>query len=97
MNWLTLICSFGIPSILLGLVVKCIAACVALKRGVQVMLRCQLVQLYDRWITEEAIPYSIKQLFEDMYSQYEKLGPNGVMDQMHEDFKNRPTDTKTMK
>ena len=56
-----------------------------------------VVMLYDRWINEEAIPYSIKQLFEDMYSQYEKLGPNGVMDQMHEDFKNRPTDTKTMK
>lgn len=96
MNWFTVICSFGIPSILLGLIFKCFAACVALKRGVQVMLRCQLVQLYDRWINEESIPYNIKQLYEDMFLQYEKLGPNGVMDQMHEDFKLKPTSTSKM-
>lgn len=90
-------CAFGIPSALFvtlsGLVVKCITSCIALKRGVQVMLRSQLTQMYETWKHRPEIPMHIKTLFNDMYQQYEKLGPNGVMKTMYDDFMGKNTDT----
>lgn len=63
----------------------------ALKRGVQAMLRAQMIAEYNRWSEKGAAPIYAKDNFENLWRQYEKLGRNGVMLDIRSKFIALPT------
>jgi hypothetical protein len=62
----------------------------ALEQGVQALLRDRLIYQYDKYKSKGYAPIYAKENFENLYEQYHKLGANGVMDSIHEEFKNLP-------
>ena len=62
----------------------------ALKAGVQALLRDRLIYQYEKYTAKGYAPVYVKENFENLYEQYHKLGANGVMDSIHEEFKNLP-------
>ena len=63
----------------------------ALKRGVQAMLRAQMIAEYNRWTEKGLAPVYAKDNFENLWQQYEKLGKNGVMQDIRAIFLALPT------
>lgn len=66
----------------------------ALKLGVQALLRDRLIHEYNKYIHLGYAPIYAKENFENMWKQYHNLGVNGVMDEIHETFKDLPTEKK---
>lgn len=69
---------------LIGYVVAYVTGLRAIRKGMQLILRASLNDMYNRFqiiapTAEE------KQVFEEMYSVYEKLAENGVMNAKHEE------------
>lgn len=69
---------------LIGYVVAYVTGLKAIRKGMQLILRASLNDMYNRFqiiapTAEE------KQVFEEMYSVYERLAENGVMQAKHED------------
>lgn len=62
-----------------------------LELGVQALLRDRLLYQYDKYKSRGYAPIYAKENFENLYAQYHKLGANGVMDSIHEEFKNLPS------
>ena len=62
----------------------------ALESGVQALLRDRLIYQYEKYKARGYAPIYAKENFENLYEQYHKLGANGVMDSIHEEFKNLP-------
>ena len=62
----------------------------ALELGVQALLRDRLIYQYEKYKARGYAPIYAKENFENLYEQYHKLGANGVMDSIHEEFKNLP-------
>ena len=67
---------------LIGYVVAYVTGLKAIRKGMQLILRASLNDMYNRFqiiapTAEE------KQVFEEMYSVYEKLAENGVMTAKH--------------
>ena len=58
--------------------------------GIQALLRDRLLQAYRHYIAQGYAPYQDRINVENMYTQYEALGPNSVMDDLHEQFKKLP-------
>jgi len=58
----------------------------AVMLGVQALLRDRLLQGYRHYIAQGWAPYEERQNLENMYMQYEALGPNSVMDHLHGQF-----------
>lgn len=63
---------------------------IALESGVQALLRDRLIYQYEKYTAKGYAPIYAKENFENLYEQYHKLGANGVMDSIHEEFKNLP-------
>ena len=63
---------------------------IALESGVQALLRDRLIYQYEKYKSRGYAPIYAKENFENLYEQYHKLGANGVMDSIHEEFKNLP-------
>ena len=63
----------------------------ALKRGVQAILRAQMINDYNRYSEKGFAPIYAKESFENCWIQYEKLGKNGVMSDIHAKFLALPT------
>ena len=63
----------------------------ALELGVQALLRDRLIYQYEKYKSHGFAPIYAKENFENLYEQYHKLGANGVMDSIHEEFKNLPS------
>lgn len=89
----------GIPSLgtIVGWLIKNIKAQrkrqEALERGVQAMLRTQMINYYNNWFVEKHYaPIWVKDDFENAWIQYEALWKNGVMDNIHDDFMSLPTE-----
>lgn len=60
----------------------------ALKRGLQMQLRADLVDMHHRWIVELGyMPVDAKRLWHDMFCAYEELGENGVISALYDDVK----------
>lgn len=93
-NWL---CLFGIPTAIVA-IVKMIwhyikedkADNLALKLGLQALLRSQLIGDYNKWSERGYAPIYARENFENCWKQYHELGANGVMDGIHEKFENLP-------
>lgn len=64
---------------------------IALELGVQALLRDRLIYQYEKYKARGYAPIYAKENFENLYEQYHKLGANGVMDSIHEEFKNFPS------
>ena len=92
-QWL---CVLGIPGLIAGLVtfIKIqIATNKAIKLGVQAVLRDRLLQAYEFYADRGFANYDEKSNVRNMYEQYEALGPNGIMEQKHDEFVRLPDRT----
>lgn len=58
----------------------------ALCKGVQAVLRAQMVDDYNRYSEKGYAPIYAKENFENCWVQYEALGANGVMSDIHAKF-----------
>lgn len=63
----------------------------ALKRGVQAILRGQMISEFNRYTEKGWAPVYAKDNFENLWNQYEKLGKNGVMQDIRVKFLALPT------
>lgn len=64
-----------------------------LKLGMQAMLRAQMISEYNKFHEDKGYaPIWAKDNFENIWSQYEALGENGVMNDIHDKFMALPTE-----
>lgn len=63
----------------------------AIKAGLQALLRAQMIADYERYSEKGFAPIYAKDNFENCYKQYEKLGKNGVIEDIHVKFLALPT------
>lgn len=92
-QWL---CLLGVPSFftVLGVLWRRIAA---MQRGMQALLRAQMINDYNRWDEKGFAPIYARQNFENCWAQYHALGANGVMDDLHSKFLALPTERPVTK
>lgn len=65
----------------------------AIEKGVQALLRAKMIDEYNKWHeTKKYAPIWAKDNFENCWRQYHNLGVNGVMDGIHDDFMELPTE-----
>lgn len=58
--------------------------------GVQALLRDRLLQAFKHYISQGYADYSDRDNVKNMFDQYEALGPNSVMNDLYEQFKELP-------
>lgn len=63
----------------------------ALALGVQALLRAQMISDYNRYSGKGWAPIYARESFENVWKQYENLGANGVMEDIHKKFMALPT------
>ena len=68
---------------LIGYVVAYVTGLRAIRKGMQLILRASLNDMYIRF-QQQPPTADDKQAFEEMFAVYEKLADNGVMDVKHE-------------
>lgn len=96
------LCLFGIPSIFVTVVVALFKYLFAenkrskeelkaVKKGIQALLRAQMVNEFKSWSEKGYAPIYARQNFENCWQQYHTLGANGVMDDIHNKFFELPT------
>lgn len=61
----------------------------ALSDGVLSLLRIQLIEYHDKYMTRETIPVYIFENWDDMYRSYAGLGGNGTIKHMNEDVQTK--------
>ena len=89
-QWL---CLLGIPGIITGMLafVKLqMKQNKAIKLGLQAILRDRLLQAYHFYKQQGWASYDDKQNVLNLYTQYEVLGPNGIMERKHQTFLELP-------
>ena len=97
MNIYQWLCVLGIPSLaatLFSVVLAQIRGVKALKKGVQALLRAQMINDYNKWSDRGYAPLYARQNFENLWVQYEALGENGVIADLHDKFLSLPTEKK---
>ena len=87
-NWGWIVSAGGILGAALGYTVSHIRA---LQRGVQALLRAQMIDLYNHYKAKGYAPLYARQSFESLWVQYERLGKNGVMSDIRTKFLALPT------
>lgn len=63
----------------------------ALKRGLQALLRAQMINDYNKWSAKGYAPIYARQNFQNCWDNYHDLGANGVMDDIKTKFLALPT------
>ena len=89
-NWLSLL---GIPGMLVSLFTFIgvqIKQNRAMKLGLQAILRDRLLQAYHFYMHQGWASYDDKANVRNLYTQYEILGPNGIMERKHNAFLDLP-------
>lgn len=93
-----IMCLFGVSSLGSAIMGALITAVVsyykqnkALKKGLQALLRAQMVNDYNKWNSKGYAPIYARENFENCWEQYEALGENGVMNDIHKKFLALPT------
>lgn len=65
---------------------------IALKKGMQSLLRDRIIQAYNHYHEDKCyMPIYAKQSFEALYKSYHNLGENGVVDTIYEKVMSLPT------
>ena len=98
MSVLQILSLIGVPSLSAALILYVVKRLrdsgkkmVALEKGIQALLRAQMINDYNKWIDKHYAPVYAKENFENMWRQYHDLGANGVMDGIHGEFIALPT------
>lgn len=93
------LCALGIPTMILGMfkylhsmVKKNAADNKAVKKGIQALLRSELIADYNKWSERGYAPIYARENFENCWKQYHDLGENGVMDDLYKKFLELPTE-----
>lgn len=87
-------CSSIVSAIIGGLITRLVSAKKendALKKGVQALLRAQMINDYNKWSVKGYAPIYARENFENCWKHYEILGENGVMNNIHSKFLALPT------
>lgn len=87
-NWGWLVSFLTILGGILAYVYKHIRA---LQRGVQALLRAQMVDSYQHYHNRGFAPLYARENFENLWRNYEALGANGVFSDIHNKFMALPT------
>ena len=93
MNVYQWLCILGIPSLIAagtGLIVNQYHQLRAVKLGLQAILRDRLLQAYKFYGHQGYASYDDKSNIQNIYNQYEALGPNGIMERKHFHFLELP-------
>lgn len=64
----------------------------AIKAGLQALLRAQMVNDYQHYSEKGSAPIYARDNFQNCWLQYEKLGENGVIKDLHDRFMALPID-----
>ena len=80
----------GVPALLLGLIITSFVQVRAAKKGIQALLRDRLVQGYKYYRSQGWADENDRSNLENVYVQYEALGKNGVMNDLHKKFLELP-------
>lgn len=64
----------------------------ALSLGVQALLRAQMINDYNRYLSKGYAPIYARESFINCWTQYERLGKNGVMQDIRNKFLALPTE-----
>ena len=64
---------------------------IAVREGVQALLRAQMLDDYNHYMEKGYAPIYARENFENCYSRYHELGANGVMEDIHNKFMALPT------
>lgn len=108
MLWYEILALIGIPSVVTALLnwferkairkeqaqAKAADKTDALALGVQALLRAQMISDYNHYSAKGWAPIYARESFENVWSQYENLGANGVMEDIHKKFLALPTQAK---
>lgn len=89
MNVYQWLCILGIPSLIAagtGLIINQYHQLKAVKLGLQAILRDRLLQAYEFYDHRGYANYDEKANVVNLYTQYEALGPNGIMQRKHNRF-----------
>ena len=62
----------------------------AIKAGLQALLRAQMVADYQHYTEKGKAPLYARDNFENCWLQYERLGENGVLRDLHDKFMRLP-------
>ena len=87
-QWL---CVLGIPTVVLSIITALWVQTLAVKRGVQALLRDRLIQGYKYHEKIGWADIDDRNNLENVYVQYHALGKNGVMDDLRNKFLALPT------
>lgn len=88
-QWL---CLFSIPALLATVFKVLFSQIKAIKKGLQALLRAQLIADYNKWEEKGYAPIYARENFDNCWQQYHALGANGVMDDIHAKFLELPTE-----
>lgn len=80
-SWMT-----GAAAIIISVVTTIIVRVKALEKGVQALLRAQMISYYTQYQPTGKTTLYVRQSFENCWTQYEKLGKNGFMNDIHSKF-----------
>lgn len=58
----------------------------ALGDGVMTLLKIQLIEYHEKYMTDGNIPSYVYDNFDEMYSAYKKLGGNGMIEHMKQEI-----------
>ena len=108
MTWYQILTVIGIPSIITAILNwlerravrkekakdKTAEKTDALAMGVQALLRAQMIADYNHYEEKGFAPIYARENFENCWKQYENLGANGVMEDIHKKFMALPTREK---
>lgn len=86
----SLLTAFSVPTMLVTLILYVRTQIKAVKRGVQALLRAQLISEWNYYSEKGYAPIYAKENFENVYLQYHSLGANGVMDDLRKKFLDLP-------
>ena len=86
----SLLTAFSVPTMLVTLILYVRTQIKAVKRGVQALLRAQLISEWNYYSEKGYAPIYARENFENVYLQYHSLGANGVMDDLRKKFLDLP-------
>jgi hypothetical protein len=81
----------GIPAILLGVIITTWIQIRAVKKGVQALLRDRLLQAFNHYLARGYITAGERDNIDNMYVQYEALGPNNVISDIYNQVRALPS------
>ena len=90
MSFWEIVKAAGIPALLLGVIITSWIQILAVKKGVQALLRDRLIQGYKFYRQQGWADEDDRSNLENVYVQYHALGANGVMDNLRQKFLDLP-------